>query len=166
MSTNVALNSERLGRVTIVPTQDQQRARSIAVVEAFFDALVSKDREKLLSLWHADGAQEMPYAPEGVPTRVDGQAQLRSFWSAVFDGIADIAFSSIEVRAMDDPNVVLSQHQGSVKLANGTGYDNRYISVFYLRDGRIDIYREYFDPLVVLRAWGNSDDLARRFEQR
>lgn len=166
MSTNVRLRSERLGRVTIAPTQDQQRAQSIAVVETFFDALVTKDLEKLLSLWHADGAQEMPYAPEGVPKCVAGAAQLRSFWSAVFDGVADIAFSSIEVQAMDNPNGVLSQHQGSVKLANGVGYDNRYISVFYFRDGKIDIYREYFDPLVVLRAWGNTDDLARRFEQR
>lgn len=163
MYENPDSHTERLGRMTIVRTQEQLRMQSISVARAFFNTLVIKDRDALLSLWHEDGIQEMPFAPEGVPRQINGHAELRTFWSAVFDGVAEIAFSSIELRAMDDPSVVLSQHQGSVKLTNGTRYDNQYVSIFYLRGARIAAYREYFDPLIVLRAWGSAADLGQRF---
>jgi uncharacterized protein len=44
-------------------------------------------------------------------------------------------------------------------VKTGEPYNQRYISVITVRDGRITHYRDYWNPLIVLSAVGDADAL-------
>jgi ketosteroid isomerase-like protein len=45
-------------------------------------------------------------------------------------------------------------------VRTGVAYDQTYISVVTLRDGRIARYKDYWNPLVALAALGGAEALA------
>jgi ketosteroid isomerase-like protein len=48
-------------------------------------------------------------------------------------------------------------------VATGAPYNQLYISVVTLRDGRIAHYRDYWNPLVVLTALGGTEAAAAAY---
>ena len=56
-----------------------------------------------------------------------------------------------------DGGVVVMEFEGTGRGARtGRAYHQRYISVFTVRGGRITVYRDYWNPLVVLRSVGEG----------
>lgn len=51
---------------------------------------------------------------------------------------------------------VAVEAESKAQLANGTLYHNRYHFLFVVRDGRIQVVKEYLDTLHVMNALGNA----------
>lgn len=49
----------------------------------------------------------------------------------------------------DQDVVVFEQTSFGIFAANGSSYQNRYIMVFQFRDGKIVLWREYFNPEIM-----------------
>jgi ketosteroid isomerase-like protein len=49
---------------------------------------------------------------------------------------------------------VIAEYRSDGLTRDGRPYRTTYISVFELRDGRIVLAREYFDPSVIAQAFG------------
>lgn len=65
---------------------------------------------------------------------------------------------------MLDPNWVVAEYHGELEvLATGRPYNNHYCGLFYLREGRIALFRKYYNPIVLSEAFGNPSELARGF---
>lgn len=58
------------------------------------------------------------------------------------------------ITAEDDRVAV--EAESKAKLVNGTLYHNRYHFLFVVRDGRIQVVKEYLDTLHVMNALGNA----------
>ena len=54
-----------------------------AVIEEFLDALEAMSMERFLKVWHDDGVQIMPYAPEGFPARLEGKEAIRQQYGSL-----------------------------------------------------------------------------------
>jgi len=145
--------------MTIAPSGE------VAAARAFLDRLEAHDLEGFLALWADDGVQEMPFAPPGVPQRLSGRDELRTFWTSVFANMKRIAFRDVDVAALVGSRRSISQHQGEVTLVDGRPYNNRYVCVFEFDvDGRLKLYREHFDPLVVVASFGDAATLEQLFD--
>jgi len=51
---------------------------------------------------------------------------------------------------------VAVEAESKARLANGTLYHNRYHFLFVVRDGRIQVVKEYLDTLHVMNALGSA----------
>jgi hypothetical protein len=99
------------------------------------------------------GVMEFPYAPSGFPVRLDGRAAVIRHLEGVAGLIAFDRMGEPTVHPSTDPNVVVIEFEGFGRgVATGEPYDQRYISVIRTENGRIVLYRDYWNPLVVLRA--------------
>jgi ketosteroid isomerase-like protein len=125
------------------------------VVERFFSALEEADVEAFLSIWADDGVQEMPYAPDGFPRRLEGKEAIRQQYSALPTNFRSMRFPR-EILPLADPDRFLVRYRGEIELRAGGRYDNTYVGIFTLRDGRIVELVEYFDPIVLQRAFGDA----------
>lgn len=134
-----------------------------AVVGAFFDRLREGDLEGFLALWARDAVMEMPFAAPGLPTGFRGLDELELFWRTVFAEMAEVDFEGLEIEALARPGWWMSRQEGRIRLADGRPYDNRYICLFEVRDGVITAYHEYYNPLLVVGAFGDADAVAGRF---
>lgn len=110
---------------------------------------------EMADLFTQDVVFEFPYAPEGLPRRLDGMAALADHLTRLAPMLKMRAFTLHAVHPSDDTVIVEFSCDGS-GVSTGLPYNQDYISVVTLRDGRISRYRDYWNPLVVLSALGGA----------
>ena len=62
-----------------------------------------------------------------------------------------------EIEVGDPDTVVLEFFGRGEGVITGEAYEQRYISVIRLRDGRITHYKDYWNPIAVLQAVKGSE---------
>ena len=143
------------------PGRASSEARSVAVARALLLGLEALDIDAALTNFADDGVQEMPFAPEGFPSRLDGKDALYRQYSGLPDAYDSMQFEIRTAHALDDPQWAVLEYHGTIRQMNGESYDNDYIGVFQVIDDKIVLFREYFNPIVLQRAFG--DNLADTF---
>ncbi len=116
------------------------------------------DAETFPDMFAVDGVLEYPYAPPGLNTPIAGRDAIIANFQRIrkllrIDGVADV--SEIEV---SDPDMVVLEFSGSGEgLLTKEAYNQRYISVIRMRDGNIVHYKDYWNPIALLRAVKGSE---------
>lgn len=132
------------------------RQRTRQAVLTFLGALEDKDMERLAGVWTEDSVQDMPFSPQGFPKRVAGRENLIRHYAAwpKVSGKADFT-SGLVFHPMQDPERVFAEWRGQVEITTtGRLYDQRYGGLFHVVGGRIALFREYYDPIVFMKAFG------------
>ncbi|MHA6631606.1 nuclear transport factor 2 family protein [Pseudonocardia sichuanensis] len=142
------------------------QADNRAVVERFWGALDDgPPRGAALEAWKdtfaEDAVWEMPFAPEPLAKSVPGRHLIGHFIDWFFESVPDLRVDSLTVHDATDPELfVLELHGTATVSQTGKIYANTYCTHMRIRDGRIVLFREYFNPDVVLEAFGH-DEIAK-----
>lgn len=137
-----------------------------AVIEEFLDALEAMSIGRFLNVWHGNGAQVMPYASEGFPTRLEGKEAIRHHYTNFLINYESVRFPVRIFHFTNDPNRVWAEFRGEIQVkATGKSYNNTYACLFTLRDGRIIEYKEYSNPIIFLNAFGSPETLCKNFDK-
>lgn len=112
----------------------------------------------LLEMAADDIVFEFPYAPPGGVDRLDGKAALAAYLPGVAAMLTIDMLDATAVHPCVDPNVVVIEFTATGN-GNATGalYNQRYISVVRVRDGRIVHYRDYWNPMIAIAATGGGE---------
>ncbi|BBG01720.1 MULTISPECIES: nuclear transport factor 2 family protein [Pseudonocardia] len=116
--------------------------------------LLSSGRlEEWVDLFSTDGVIEFPYAPVGVPARVQGRDALLDHMSG-FPETFDVEFVDLTFHDTVDPRRAVAEFRSTGwALPTGKPYEQTCISVVYTDDtGRITRYVDYWNPLVAVEA--------------
>jgi len=112
------------------------------VMERLTEAMNAHDVDAFVACFHDDYESEQPAHP-GRAFR--GSEQVRSNWSAVFDGVPD--FRAEPLRSVADGDTVWSEWHWHGTQAGGTLLDMVGVFVCGIRDGRISWARLYMEPV-------------------
>ncbi len=125
---------------------------------ALGDDLISPDAETLVDMMTDDIVFEFPFPmPNGIQ-RIEGKTALEDYLPKV--GAALTIETLALTRALISTDRTTATVEFSCKGCNKTSharYDQNYVSVIDLRDGRISRYRDYWNPLIALAALGDSE---------
>lgn len=114
---------------------------------------VADGADGFLAMLAEDGVMEFPYAPQGSPTRLEGRVAVARHLKELAGLIAFERIGKVEVYATDDPDTVVLEFEGFGRgIETGKPYEQRYISVIRTQAGQIVLYRDYWNPLALLRA--------------
>jgi ketosteroid isomerase-like protein len=114
---------------------------------------IHTNADTFLDMFAEDGVMEFPYSPPGFPVRLEGRAAVAQHLEGLSDLIAFDRMGEPTVHPSTDPNVVIMEFEGFGRgVGTGEPYDQRYVSVIRTDGGYIIHYRDYWDPIVVLRA--------------
>lgn len=131
--------------------------------DALHDRLVP-DATTFLEMFADDGVMEFPFAPPGLTTRLQGKDALAAHLQSLSGLVALDGMSTPTVHQTVDPAVFVLEFEGSGRaIANGAPYQQTYISVITICDGRIARYRDYWNPLVVIKTMGGMKALQAAF---
>ena len=133
-----------------VPTPTQ-------VLEQRRELLLKHDVDGFADLFAPDGVIELPFAGPGMPSRLAGQQAIRDFSHRM--EASPLRIDELEATAVyhtDDPEVVIIElaTRGTV-TSTGSTFTGTSIQVFRIRDGKIVLFRDYFN------VGGEEDILAR-----
>ena len=105
------------------------------------------------SIYSEQLVSEFPNAPEGHTSRLDGPAALSKFLAAIGNFAPERRAEEVEVFEAGEDVVALFQSNFKVK-ENGRSCSMPMILILRMEGGKIVRLREYYDPLKVLRAFG------------
>lgn len=124
-----------------------------AMLRAALGERVAAAADSFLDMVADDVVMEFPFSPPGQSTRLDGKAAIARHLETLGHLIAFDRMGAPVVHATADPDVVIVEFEGFGRgIVTGEPYDQRYISVIRTRGGRIVHYRDYWNPLVLLRT--------------
>jgi uncharacterized protein len=124
--------------------------------------LVIHDHPRWLELFDEAAVVEFPYAVAlGTPSRFEGKAAIDAYFSRAGSLFLDFRFRELRVHASEATGVAFAEGHGSARIATtGRPYEQDYVMVIEARDGKILRYREYWNPLPAIEAFGGQEALA------
>lgn len=114
---------------------------------------IDRDASSFTDMMDEQAVMEFPYALPGLPDRLEGRDAVARHLERAAGLIAFDRMGQPTAHPSTDPNVVIIEFAGFGRgVATGAPYDQRYISVIRTENGRIVHYRDYWNPIAVLRA--------------
>lgn len=141
-----------------MPEENTTVLSAQAAMMKFLDLMVQEDIPHWMELWHEEAVFEYPFAPDGFPQQVSGK-------QAIFDNFKDFPntikffeFTDVQMHPTLNPDTLIIEFACRGRaVTTGKPYNQRYISVVQMADGKIARYRDYWNPLVILEAFDGGD---------
>jgi uncharacterized protein len=145
-----------------MPTEQEIRTNNEQTVRNFLHLLSEKDLSAWIDLWTEDAVQDMPFSPPEFPKRLEGKKAIARHYSSLPQTVGKMVFLDLKLYPMQDPNWILAEYRGEIEvLATGRFYNNRYCGLFQFKNGKIALFREYYNPLTLREGFG--DELTSSF---
>jgi uncharacterized protein len=123
-----------------------------------FLSLMVKDAQALVDLYAEDAVVEFPYAFD-TPRRLEGKKAIYNYFKDTLAQMQNLRFTNIQVYPTIDPNVLWAEVQGeAIIAATGLPYQQEYAMRLEVRNGQIVYYREYWNPMIAIEGWANTQD--------
>lgn len=125
--------------------------------------LIGTNIERWLELFTDDAVVEFPYAAGlGLPERLEGREAIRRYFAETPKHFLGLVFTNVQRYRTTEPDVAIAEAHGSATIAaTGNTYEQDYVMKVKTRDGRISLYREYWNPIPGLRAFGGEQSLRK-----
>jgi uncharacterized protein len=128
-------------------------------------ALIGKDISAWVNLFAEDAVIEFPYASAlGSPERLEGKAAIYNYMKDVPAQMQNLTFTNVREHQTSNPNLLFAEVHGEATIvATGRHYQQEYVMRLETKDGKIVHYREYWNPIPALEAWGSTQNLHQSF---
>lgn len=136
----------------------------VETISAFTDMLrealgdrVNQNGNSFMDLVADDIVMTFPFALPGGVTQLNGSAEIAQHLGALSGLITLDRMNKPLVHQTTDPDVAIVEVEGfGVGIPTGEPYEQRYVCVITTRNGRIVHYKDYWNPVVFLRALQGS----------
>ncbi|MBC7937259.1 MAG: PhzA/PhzB family protein [Rhizobacter sp.] len=153
-------NFEKQGGNIGLPTEASKKMERLTltennrkVVDNFFIALETQKFEILKDVFAENGKQLNPYSPAGFPKSFDGAEGIYKQYSGLTANFGQMKFPR-QIFATEDPNFFFVKFKGEIEIKAGGKYENDYLGMFKLENGKVVEYTEYFNQIVMAKAFG------------
>lgn len=123
--------------------------------------LIGHDMQRWLALFADDAVVEFPYAASlGRSGRLAGKAAIDAYFRGTPETFRGLTFCDLRRFPGSDPELAVAEVHGSAVIGTtGARYEQDYVMLLRTRGGKIVWYREYWNPLPAIAAFGGIDGL-------
>jgi hypothetical protein len=134
------------------------RHANIALAERVIKTCGSLRPQDVKAEFADDAVLELPYAPAGTPREIVGRDAVIDYISLLADYIPPSIFVGHQFDTLaSDPGHVIAWYSANTQLlTTGRDYANTYLTEIKIRDGKVTLYKEFFDPINWLVAQGGE----------
>jgi len=119
----------------------------VKVIETYLDRS-GDDVDAWMELWADEGRLELPYFPDPELRLIEGAAAIRAQGEKVKTVMSTITFYDRVIRATEAAGTYVIEYRGDGELLAGGRYQNSYIVIATVRNGKVSLWREYFNPIA------------------
>ncbi|MFI5542117.1 nuclear transport factor 2 family protein [Nocardia sp. NPDC051900] len=104
---------------------------------------------------HPDLVLEFPYAPwVGGPERVTGRENTERYLDQVARMLPGLTFTDVRVWPYAEEDAYVLEYNGTAQVNN---YNQRYINIMRFKDGKLILFREFWNTTEAIRAFGTTE---------
>jgi len=104
-------------------------------------------------IYAEDLVVEFPYAPDGHTRKLEGPEAFLAFFSRISSFAEGFSIGSATLVSEGD-RFTAEYHGSATFKSTGLPYEQDYVLVAIVKDGKLAHLKEHYDPLRVLRAMG------------
>lgn len=143
-------------------TEEKKRLTPREIFERVKEATLVKDPH-YPDLYAGDGVHELPFAPPGVPKRIEGRDNIRAFLNGA-GGAAPMQFkefANVRVHDTTDPETIICEYDlHGIVTKTGAPFVFSYVLLITVHHGEIKLLRDYMDSLAMTTALGSLQNAA------
>ncbi len=127
-----------------------ESARNLDAVRRGFAGIAAGSVDAMLESYTDDLVLELPYASP--PKVVSGKEAIAEYLGAAFT-VLRFVLEITDVHELVDPTMLVLEYtsEGRV-LSTGRAFANRYIGIYWFRDGQVRRVREFYNPMLTADA--------------
>ncbi|MEN9869469.1 MAG: hypothetical protein RLZZ171_452 [Cyanobacteriota bacterium] len=126
-------------------------------------ALIVTDISAWVNLFTEDAVIEFPYASD-TAKRLEGKEAIYNYMKDVPVQMQNLIFTNVRKYPTSKPNLLWAEvHGEAVIAATGRHYQQDYVMRLETKEGKIVHYREYWNPISAIKAWGSTQNLHSSF---
>jgi uncharacterized protein len=112
---------------------------------------LSGDADALADLYALDAVIESPFAPPGVPSRLEGREAIREYTRRVVASPLRVdEYEVTELYQTQDPEVVIVEMRAKGTLTTtGRSFAATSIQILRIREGQIALFRDFANPRIL-----------------
>jgi uncharacterized protein len=131
--------------------------RNIALLRRYLETINTGNLAALPEILHPEISFELPFVAGDTPKVTRGVDAVLAYLQGLPSIATSMRLLDIEVHAfLDDANELVAEYRSEMTLTNGRPYRNTYVTRATVRDGRLAVFREHFDPTAFVEAMGGS----------
>lgn|GEM_PF-412322 len=137
---------------------DIERAATLRIVEMALPLFSQESWEEVIGFFADDGVLEFPFAPPGRRSRYVGKPDILAYMKPIAGRIKVDEIVYHKLYPMLDPKMVCMEMgvKGHI-AASGAAFNQKYVSFFETKAGKLWRYREYWNPVISMDANGGRD---------
>ena len=137
---------------------EEKRNQTLEKAQSYLKLLQAQDWDKWINLWADDAILEFPFAPKNRPSIYRGKQDILTYMSSTTRSIVVESVAELKISLMLDPNKIVVELTINGHLKNnGATYNQQYVTFFEFESGKIKHYREYWNPVVSIDAYGGYE---------
>lgn len=130
------------------------------MLERVIPLLLSKDLNGFAGLFAEDGVFELPFAPPGVPRRIQRREEIRAYLTAGETPLVFEEFRPVEIHETTGPETIIAEYDAHGEVATtGRPFTVRYLWVLGTFGGEIVFWRDYWSPFELFDLLGILPDV-------
>jgi uncharacterized protein len=120
---------------------------------------LSGDADGLADLYAFDAVIEAPFAPPGVPSRLEGREAIRDYTRRVVASPLRVdEYEVTELYQTQDPEVVIVEMRAKGTLTTtGRSFAATSIQILRIREGEIALFRDFANPRILEDLIGHPE---------
>ena len=123
------------------------------IARRWVEMLASGDLSQWNELARADLVMEAPFSPPGLFATTVGTQACRDNVVKFFSAMQSFEWHDIDILRTEDPDLIFGTARSKATTLTNESYVNRYCFIVMLKDGKVQKYVEYFNPLPVMEAF-------------
>jgi ketosteroid isomerase-like protein len=127
-------------------------ATAITLAHRILGGFNSGDVASIADCFHREVSAEFPFAPPGMPASCSGHDAVMAAFRDGRASIAEITITPTKFYWCPHDSLLVIEANGRGRLMHGTKYENAYVFLVGIHDGRVSLWREYFNSLIIQRA--------------
>jgi ketosteroid isomerase-like protein len=130
-------------------------------------AAFNEGADNVVKLFNDDAVIEYPYAPSlGTVSRLDREGYYH-YLKGALPNMPNLNFSGVKVYPVTGDNAYWAEvHCEAVIPSTGKHYEQDYVMYFTVKDNRFHLYREYWNPIPGLKAFGGDSKMHEVFNDQ
>jgi ketosteroid isomerase-like protein len=127
------------------------------IVTEFISKVGTPDAD---AYWGEAAVLEVPFAPDPWPTKISGRAAVLEYMGGVHTVLSGWSMGIDTLYDAGEGTIIVEMHGAGTVVATGKPYKQDYIAVLKVANEKVDLWREYSNPLPVFEAFGNSETVS------
>lgn len=124
----------------------------VRLLTASLDAFHREDVGTFMAMYHDDAVHEFPFAPDGMPTRVEGREAIEA-WMRTVPDLLTLDGGMHDLRIHEGADTLTAEWSSTGHFADDTPAAISYVAVVTFEGDLVVRYRDYINPLDLRPAF-------------